>query len=46
MTIEPVTELGAGGALRLPRARVAPLSVPPCDPFFERESGNLGADGR
>ncbi|MFB7555237.1 MULTISPECIES: tyrosine-type recombinase/integrase [Streptomyces] len=29
MTIEPVTELGAGGALRLPRARVVPLSAPP-----------------
>ncbi|MDW6064558.1 hypothetical protein SAZ11_49795 [Streptomyces sp. FXJ1.4098] len=29
MTIEPVTELGSGGALQLPRARVAPLSAPP-----------------
>ncbi len=29
MTIEPVTELGSGGALRLPRARVVPLSAPP-----------------
>ncbi|MEU4657640.1 hypothetical protein AB0G32_27520 [Streptomyces sp. NPDC023723] len=29
MTIEPVTELGTGGALRLPRARVVPLSAPP-----------------
>jgi hypothetical protein len=29
VTIEPVTELGSGGALRLPRARVVPLSVPP-----------------
>ncbi|MER5794693.1 hypothetical protein [Streptomyces sp. NPDC001980] len=29
MTIEPVTELGNGGALRLPRARVVPLSAPP-----------------
>ncbi|MEV7080861.1 hypothetical protein AB0N88_20355 [Streptomyces sp. NPDC093516] len=29
MTIEPVTELGGGGALRLPRARVVPLSAPP-----------------
>ncbi|MFD3589305.1 hypothetical protein [Streptomyces sp. NPDC058683] len=28
MTIEPVTELGSGGALRLPRARVVPLSAP------------------
>ncbi|SCF74006.1 hypothetical protein [Streptomyces sp. Ncost-T10-10d] len=29
MTIEPVTELGSGGALRVPRARVVPLSAPP-----------------
>ncbi|MEV2198307.1 site-specific recombinase [Streptomyces phaeochromogenes] len=29
MTIEPVTELGSGGALRLPRAGVVPLSAPP-----------------
>ncbi|WP_244943448.1 hypothetical protein [Streptomyces inhibens] len=29
MTIEPVTELGSGGALRLPRARVVPLSALP-----------------
>ncbi|MFI1370282.1 hypothetical protein [Streptomyces griseochromogenes] len=29
MTIEPVTELGDGGALRLPRARVVPLSALP-----------------
>ncbi|WP_234046986.1 hypothetical protein [Streptomyces adelaidensis] len=29
MAIEPVTELGSGGALRLPRARVVPLSAPP-----------------
>lgn len=29
MTIEPVTELGSGGALRLPRARVVPMSAPP-----------------
>ncbi|WP_411143848.1 hypothetical protein [Streptomyces sp. x-80] len=29
MTIEPVTELGNGGALRLPRAQVVPLSAPP-----------------
>ncbi|MFF3488846.1 site-specific recombinase [Streptomyces sp. NPDC002701] len=29
MTIEPVAELGSGGALRLPRARVVPLSVSP-----------------
>jgi hypothetical protein len=29
VTIESVTELGAGGALRLPRARVVPLSAPP-----------------
>ncbi|MFF0105513.1 site-specific integrase [Streptomyces hirsutus] len=29
MAIEPVTELGSGGALRLPRARVVPLSTPP-----------------
>lgn len=29
MTIEPVTELGGGGALRRPRARVVPLSAPP-----------------
>ncbi|MGV4986816.1 hypothetical protein ACVB8X_27575 [Streptomyces sp. NRAIS4] len=28
MTVEPVTELGSGGALRLPRARVVPLSAP------------------
>ncbi|MER0478109.1 hypothetical protein ABR737_07095 [Streptomyces sp. Edi2] len=28
MTIEPVTELGSGGALRPPRARVIPLSAP------------------
>ncbi|MFF0095567.1 hypothetical protein ACFYSF_37420 [Streptomyces canus] len=29
MTIEPATELGSEGALRLPRARVMPLSTPP-----------------
>ncbi|MEU6036116.1 site-specific recombinase [Actinomadura sp. NPDC047616] len=29
MMIEPVTESGSGGALRLPRARVVPLSAPP-----------------
>jgi integrase/recombinase XerD len=29
VAIEPVTELGTGGALRLPRARVMPLSAPP-----------------
>ncbi|MGW7007964.1 site-specific recombinase [Streptomyces sp. NPDC054933] len=29
MTIEPVTELEGGGALRLPRARILPLSAPP-----------------
>ncbi|MFD7815725.1 hypothetical protein ACFV6E_22755 [Streptomyces sp. NPDC059785] len=29
MTIEPLTELGTGDALRLPRARVVPLSAPP-----------------
>ncbi|MEU1696911.1 hypothetical protein ABZ590_37660, partial [Streptomyces hirsutus] len=29
MTIEPVTELGSRGALRLPRARVVPLPAPP-----------------
>lgn len=29
MAIERVTELGSGGALRLPRARVVPLSAPP-----------------
>lgn len=29
MTTEPVTDLGSGGALRLPRARVVPLSAPP-----------------
>ncbi|WP_030773795.1 tyrosine-type recombinase/integrase [Streptomyces albidoflavus] len=29
MAIEPVTELGSGGALRVPRARVVPLSAPP-----------------
>ena len=29
MTIEPVTELGSGGALRLPRARIVPMSTPP-----------------
>ncbi|GAA3315863.1 hypothetical protein [Nonomuraea dietziae] len=29
MTIEPVTELGSGGALRLPRAQVEPLSAAP-----------------
>ncbi|WP_327387629.1 hypothetical protein [Streptomyces sp. NBC_01207] len=29
MTIESVTDLGSGGALRLPRARVVPLSTPP-----------------
>lgn len=27
--IEPVTEFGSEGALRLPRARVLPLSAPP-----------------
>ncbi|MFD8531702.1 hypothetical protein ACFV0L_30230 [Streptosporangium canum] len=29
MTIEPATELGSGCVLRLPRARVVPLSAPP-----------------
>ncbi|MEU5231712.1 tyrosine-type recombinase/integrase [Streptomyces anulatus] len=29
MTIEPVTELGSWGALRLPRAGVVPMSAPP-----------------
>ncbi|WP_232788644.1 hypothetical protein [Streptomyces odonnellii] len=29
MTTEPVTGLGSGGALRLPRAWVVPLSAPP-----------------
>ncbi|MCY0937982.1 site-specific recombinase [Streptomyces sp. H34-S4] len=29
MTIEPVTELGVGGALRVPGARVVPLAAPP-----------------
>lgn len=29
MSIEPMTELGSGGALRLPRARVVPMSAPP-----------------
>jgi integrase/recombinase XerD len=29
VTIEPVTELGSGGALRLPYARVVPLTAPP-----------------
>ncbi|MEV5148152.1 hypothetical protein AB0L14_28090 [Streptomyces sp. NPDC052727] len=29
MAIEPVTELGNGSALRLPHARVVPLSAPP-----------------
>lgn len=29
MAIEQVTELGSGGALRVPRARVVPLSAPP-----------------
>ncbi|MEU0009610.1 hypothetical protein ABZ079_36775 [Streptomyces sp. NPDC006314] len=29
MTIEPATELGDGGAIRLPRACVVPLSAPP-----------------
>ncbi|MFC7934553.1 hypothetical protein [Streptomyces cinereoruber] len=29
MTIEPVTELGSGGALQLPRARAVPMSAPP-----------------
>ncbi|NGO73712.1 site-specific recombinase, partial [Streptomyces sp. SB3404] len=29
MTIEQVTDLGGGDALRLPRARVLPLSAPP-----------------
>ncbi|WP_331733898.1 hypothetical protein OG345_40735 (plasmid) [Streptomyces sp. NBC_01220] len=29
MTNEPVNELGSGGALRLPRARVVPMSAPP-----------------
>ncbi|MFG2848363.1 hypothetical protein ACGF12_35170 [Kitasatospora sp. NPDC048296] len=29
MTIEPATELKGGGALRLPRARVVPMSAPP-----------------
>ncbi|MYY11956.1 hypothetical protein GT204_24375 [Streptomyces sp. SID4919] len=29
MAIEPVTELGVGGALRVPRARMVSLSAPP-----------------
>jgi len=29
VTIEPVTELGGGGALRLPRSRAVPMSAPP-----------------
>ncbi|WP_336207003.1 hypothetical protein [Nonomuraea sp. LPB2021202275-12-8] len=29
MAIEPVTDIVSGGALRLPRARVVPLSAPP-----------------
>lgn len=29
MAIDPVTEFGSGGALRLPHARVVPLSAPP-----------------
>ncbi len=29
MTIEPATEGGSGGALRLPHTRVVPLSTPP-----------------
>ncbi|MEU9318206.1 hypothetical protein [Streptomyces sp. NPDC048295] len=29
MAIEPVTELASGSVLRLPRARVVPLSAPP-----------------
>jgi integrase/recombinase XerD len=29
VTIEPVTELGVGGALRVSRARVVPLSAAP-----------------
>ncbi|MFE2053683.1 hypothetical protein ACFXAS_35115 [Streptomyces sp. NPDC059459] len=29
MAIEPVPELGSGSALRVPRARVVPLSAPP-----------------
>lgn len=29
MAIEPVTELGARGALWVPRARVVPVSAPP-----------------
>ncbi|MFS8197477.1 hypothetical protein ACLVWQ_02200 [Streptomyces sp. CWNU-52B] len=29
MRIEPVTELGSGGALRLPRTQVVLLSAPP-----------------
>jgi len=38
MTIEPVTELGSGGALRLPRAHVVPMSAPPasCTAAVER----------
>jgi len=38
VTIEPVTELGSGGVLRLPRARVVPLSAPPATytPAVER----------
>ena len=38
VTIEPVTELWSGGALRLPRARVVPLSAPPATytPAVER----------
>ncbi|WP_405608485.1 hypothetical protein [Streptomyces sp. NBC_01508] len=29
MAIEPVPELGSGSALRVPRARVVPLTAPP-----------------
>ncbi|WP_237522335.1 hypothetical protein [Streptomyces sp. SID1328] len=38
MTIEPATERGSGGALRLPHARVGPLSAPPSSytPAVER----------
>jgi integrase/recombinase XerD len=43
VTIEPVTELGGGGAVRLPRARVVPLSAPPASYTAEVERYLTGA---
>ncbi|MFF4693498.1 hypothetical protein [Streptomyces sp. NPDC001307] len=44
MAIEPETELGSGGAPRLPRARVLPLSAPPSSYTAAVERYLNGAD--